>query len=446
MSARLLLAYLIVAHVAVLALGFATLRERPGILLSLEVASVASFIIGLALWRRQRATQRLLRDGTAALRDQDYSLRLREVGVRDVDELIGVYNALLAQLRSERLDAQRQQFFLNLLIESTALGVVTLDFDGNLEHINTWGRAQLGLGAGAVLPRSASSGQAPGLRDIPHPLAQQLATLAPEEQRLIRLPDNRRYRCESAHFVDRGFRRRFLVVNDISGELTGAEVAAYGQVIRMMAHEVNNTTAMTRSVLQSLQDTADLDDAAFRSLATEYMPLLEARGEDLNAFMRRFADVVRLPDPVLAPVRLDELLASEARLAEEVCRGAGVAISLSLKPVTVHADAELMRQVVTNALTNARESIEATGREEGGTIRVSCADDGFEIADDGAGIDAEAAGQLFTPFFSTKATGQGIGLTVMRDVLERHGARYSLATGADGWTRLRVRFGTPAEP
>lgn len=429
MHARLL-AYLLLVHAAALAVALLTLREQPAWLIGIEAGLVISLLVGLSLWRRQRITQRLLRDGTAALRDQDYSLRLREVGVRDVDALIGVYNDLLARLRAERLDTQRQQFFLNLLIESTALGVITMDFDGHLEHINTWGRKQLGLGAGAVLPQ--------GLTVIAHPLAQQLATLAPEEQRLVRLPNNRRYRCESAHFMDRGFRRRFLLIQDISGELSDAEVAAYGQVIRMMAHEVNNTTAMTRSVLQSLQDTADLDAAAFRRLATEYLPLLESRGEELNAFMRRFAEVVRLPDPVLTPVPIDELLASEARLAEEVCRGAGVTISLSLKPITTSADATLMRQVITNALTNARESIESTGR--GGTIRMACDARGFEIADDGAGVDAEAAAQLFTPFFSTKPTGQGIGLTVMRDVLERHGWSYRLETGADGWTRLRVDF------
>ena len=428
-----LLAYLLVLHFLVLALGIWRLRDAPAVLIGLEVALVVSLLVGLSLWRRQRTTQRLLRDGTAALRDQDYSLRLREVGVRDVDELIGVYNDLLAQLRTERLDTQRQQFFLNLLVESTALGVITMDFDGQLEGVNSWARAQLGLAPAEVLPE--------GLADIPHPLAQQLATLGPDEQRLVRLPNNQRFRCESAHFVDRGFKRRFIVVNNISGELTDAEVAAYGQVIRMMAHEVNNTTAATRSVLQSLQDTADLDDAAFRSLASDYLPLLEARGEEINAFMRRFADVVRLPEPVLAPVRLDELLASEARLAEEVCRAASVDISLSLKPVTTPADATLLRQVIGNALTNARESIEA--REDGrhgGIIRVSCAEDGFEIADDGPGIDAVTAERLFTPFFSTKPTGQGIGLTLTRDILERHGARYSLATGEDGWTRLRVRF------
>ena len=438
MSARLLLLYLVSVHALVLALGFATLRERPAVLIGLEVATVVSLLVGLGLWRRQHVTQRLLRDGTAALRDQDYSLRLREVGVRDVDELIGVYNGLLARLRSERLDAQRQQSFLDLLVESTALGVFTMDFDGHLAHVNSWGRAQVGLAPGAVLPQ--------GLRDIPHDLAQQLATLGPDEQRLVRLPGNRRYRCESAHFVDRGFRRRFLVVSDLSGELTGAEVAAYGQVIRMMAHEVNNATATTRSLLQSLQDTADLDDGGFRALASEYLPLLEARGEEVNAFMRRFADVVRLPDPRLAPVRLDELLRSEATLAREACRAAGVEVSLSLTPTTVRADAALLRQVITNALTNARESIGAAGREDGGHVRISCGGGALEIADDGAGVDAAIAERLFTPFFSTKPTGQGIGLTLMRDVLERHGADYRLETGADGWTRLRVAFGEQGAP
>ena len=252
----------------------------------------------------------------------------------------------------------------------------------------------------------------------------------------MRLPNNQRFRCESSTFVDRGFERRFLLIQNISGELTDAEVSAYGLVIRMMAHEVNNTTASTRSLLQSLIDTSDVDDASFRELATEYLPLVAERGESLNDFMRRFADVVRLPQPLLDSVDLAGLLERHAMLARPACEAAGIAVQLSLKPATVQADEALLSQVIVNALTNARESI----RERGGTIAISCAGHSFEIADDGPGIDAATAEQLFTPFFSTKPTGQGIGLTLTRDILERHGAEYALETGDDGWTRLRVTF------
>ncbi len=427
---RRLLAYLLLTHAATLAVAVYALRERPALLIGCEIAVVMSLLFGMSMWRKQATNQTLLRDGTAALRDQDYSLRLREVGVRDLDELIAVYNQLLEQIRSERIGSQRQQFFLGLLIESTTLGVFTMDFDGRLDHVNSWGRRQLDLPPVGTLPQN--------LRDLSHPLAEALATLEPEERRLLRLPNNQRYRCESASFIDRGFSRRFIVVQNISGELNSAEVAAYGQVIRMMAHEVNNATAATRSMLASLLDTDDLDADAFRVLAKAYLPTVLERGNSTNDFMRRFAEVVRLPDPVLAPVDLAALLRAEAEAYRVTCDDCGITIQLSLKPANVQADPVLLRQVITNALVNACESISATGHE--GHILVSCAGTTFEIADDGAGVDAEAQELLFTPFFSTKATGQGIGLTLMRDVLERHGAGYSLMTGGDGWTRLKVEL------
>ncbi len=425
-----LLAYLLLAHAATLAVAIYALRERPLLLIGIEVAVVISLLVGVSIWRSHSTKQRILRDGTAALRDQDYSLRLAEVGVKDLDELIEVYNRLLETIRRERLDNQRRQFFLTLLVESTTLGVFTMDFDGQLEHVNSWGRKQLELPPAGPLPQNLS--------DIPHPLAQALASLGEEERHLLRLPSNQRFRCEAASFIDRGFSRRFIVVQNISGELNSAEVNAYGQVIRMMAHEVNNATAATRSMLASLLDTDDLDAEAFRVLAKAYLPTVLERGNATNDFMRRFADVVRLPDPVFTPVDLADLLRAEVELHRVACADSGIDIQLSPKPATVSADAVLLRQVIANALVNARESIEAT--DQRGHIRVSCTDHAFEIADDGPGIDAEAQELLFTPFFSTKATGQGIGLTLMRDVLERHGASYSLETGGDGWTRLQVEF------
>ena len=430
MSSRLSLIYLVVLHLGMLALGVYTLRAQPSLLIGLEGALLVSLLIGLSLWRRQRHTRQILADGTAALRDQDYSLRLAEVGVRDVDELIGVYNDLLERIRTERIDKQRQQFFLGLLIESTALGVVTMDFDGQLEQINSWGRRMLGLTSAQLLPQ--------GLSELQHPLAEALTSLGAEEKRLVRLDGNLRYSVESAYFIDRGFKRRFIVINNISGELTKAEVAAYGQVIRMMAHEVNNTTAATRSLLQSLIDTPDLDDAAFRSLASEYLPLLLERGESINAFMARFADVVRLPAPVRTSVAIDELLRRQAQLATPSLEAAGITLSLSLKPVTVLADEALLTQVIVNAITNARESL--VQKDSDRRLHMSCDATSLTIADNGPGIDEATQVQLFTPFFSTKPTGQGIGLTLTRDILEGHDFTYSLATDPDGWTRLQVRF------
>ena len=91
-----------------------------------------------------------------------------------------------------------------------------------------------------------------------------------------------------------------------------------------------------------------------------------------------------------------------------------------------------------NAITNARESIGTKGGAI--VLETQATPPGFVIADNGPGIAPGAADRLFTPFFSTKPTGQGVGLTLSREILEAHGAHYRLATEADGWTRLRVTW------
>ncbi len=188
-------------------------------------------------------------------------------------------------------------------------------------------------------------------------------------------------------------------------------------------------------MLQSLIDTDDLDDIKFREIVSDYLPLIEERGESLNDFMRRFADVVRLPDPKFEKVDLVELLEKQATIAKPVCDAARVELKLLLKSAKVLGDQALIQQVVINAIANARESI-----GEGGIIQLSCEGQSFSVADNGPGITETSQNEIFTPFFSTKPTGQGIGLTLTRDVLERHGASYSLMTEEDGWTRLRVVF------
>ena len=244
-------------------------------------------------------------------------------------------------------------------------------------------------------------------------------------------------------------------MHNLSSELNAAEVAAYGRVIRMMAHEVNNATASTRTLLDALTDAAadrTLDDGELRGLLAEYLPVVRSRGDDVNEFMRRFAEVVRLPEPQLAPLDLVGLLREQAAAFAPSCAQDGIALHVDLPagPVEVMADRALLGQVIANALVNARDSLvgeegDAPRLRVGATptieVRVVERPRGFTVADNGPGIDAAVADDLFTPFTSTKATGQGIGLTVTRHVLDGHGARYTLVTEEDNWTRLRVEFG-----
>ena len=94
-----------------------------------------------------------------------------------------------------------------------------------------------------------------------------------------------------------------------------------------------------------------------------------------------------------------------------------------------------------NIIKNAAESISASDDEKGGEIVVrTFAPASVEVVDNGPGISKEVEAKLFTPFFSTKPNGQGIGLVFIREVLTKHGCTFSLRTYEDGLTRFRILF------
>jgi signal transduction histidine kinase len=161
----------------------------------------------------------------------------------------------------------------------------------------------------------------------------------------------------------------------------------------------------------------------------------------MNEFMKRFADVVRLPAPNRKPDSLEELLRDVARLFEPECERRGIAwrwrIEDGVRPVRL--DRGQMEQALVNIVRNA---IDAVG--EDGDIAVSLTmEHGVPtllIEDSGGGSPGDVAPRLFTSFFSSKPNGQGIGLTLVQEILIAHGFDYSLETVAPGRAGFRIRF------
>jgi two-component system nitrogen regulation sensor histidine kinase NtrY len=207
----------------------------------------------------------------------------------------------------------------------------------------------------------------------------------------------------------------------------------------MMAHEVNNSNAAIISVLRSLLEAANEGDETLLQLNKDYLPAVVGRAESMTTFMRNFARVVRLPAPDRKRTDLNALLRRTGDVMAPILRENNITLSYELAPneVIINADAAQLEQVVINGLTNARESIGSNGNI---LISTTSFPAGFVIADDGPGIPKSAAADIFTPFFSTKPTGQGVGLTLTREILEGHGAKYELVTERDGFTRLKAVF------
>jgi signal transduction histidine kinase len=157
----------------------------------------------------------------------------------------------------------------------------------------------------------------------------------------------------------------------------------------------------------------------------------------MNRFITNFADVVRIPEPQLRELDLNELVVSSKRFMETICQNRNVRIVLELSETAPIAkiDSSLFEQVLVNIIKNSVESIDRDG-----TIFIRTASDlpCLEIADTGKGIDKTTEAKLFSPFFSTKPHGQGLGLIFVREVLLKHNCHFSLRTHPDGLTKFRI--------
>lgn len=370
----------------------------------------------------------LIGNGMDLLREQDFSSRLTQVGQFEADRVVNIFNRMMDQLKNERLRLREQNHFLDLLIQASPMGVVIVDFDGRITQVNPMAVKMFGLPAEQL--------HGCKLAEVQAALAKELARMKRDETAVVRLNDSNIYKCTCTTFTDSGFPHPFYLMERMTDELMRAEKKAYEKVIRMIAHEVNNTTAGITSALDSawqvLSEEQGMDDLC------GMMRVCMERCYSMSRFIIRFADVVKIPEPVLAPVDLNALATSCARFMESVCKERNISLRLECDPEAglVKADVSLMEQVLVNILKNAVESIGSDGE-----IIVRTAAKAFvEIVDNGPGISKEVESKLFSPFFSTKPNGQGIGLVFIREVLSRHRCSFSLSTYEDGLTRFRIRF------
>ncbi len=396
---------------------FATFRSHPTLFYVTEGFVV---LILFYLWYFYRKTIRpydTLIGGMELVRELDLTTRLAPSGQHETDIIVRTFNDLLGRLRSEHLRLEEQYTFLNLLIDASPMGVIQCDLDGNTTSMN------------------------PAAREMLSPCIEETIHALPlGETTTVRIPGGPQlFRISHLSFPDRGFQHPFFLIESLTSEIRLAEKAAYERVIRMIAHEVNNSVA---GIIGSLTG-----DEAERLTA-------------LSSFVSRFAEVVKIPQPQLQLCDLSEEVEACRPFLENLCTQAHVHIDFRLtdEAVPVHLDTVLFQQVLINIVKNAVESIgkatgsclasdqRSSGRVSGNatqghvTLEVTTPAT-LTITDNGHGIPPAIAKNLFTPFFSTKPQGQGLGLLLIRDILTSHHCTFNLLTDPeDHLTRFTIQF------
>lgn len=219
-----------------------------------EVITVVNILFLIYFYRKLMTPIDSVTAGVDLLKEQDFNSRLVKRGHYEADKIVDLFNDMLSRLRSERLKNREQNHLLNLLIDCSPMGVLMMNHEGRIVLSN---RAAL-----RMLDSTDVQGMALG--ELTSPIAHVLSHLQPESTETMRAPDAMIYRISRHAFVDNGVSHPFYLMESLTDEMMKAEKNAYEKVIRIMAHEVNNTVAGISSafdVMDSvLEQMGDADD------------------------------------------------------------------------------------------------------------------------------------------------------------------------------------------
>jgi two-component system, NtrC family, nitrogen regulation sensor histidine kinase NtrY len=415
------------ALTAVVAASLAALAARwlptlPAVLVGFAAALPLALSLGRQLPRRWVRLLQALHDGIVSLRDRDFSVSVSAVEDAELAGLIEAYNSLGELLRRERLDLYQRELLLDTVIQATPLALVLTDDGGHIVYSNVAARQLLHSGRkleGLLL--------AAVLAGAPAPLAAAIGGGGDTLFTMEIAGEPEVYHLSQRSFVLNARPHRLLLLKQLTRELAAQEVAVWKKVIRVIAHELNNSLAPITSLAHSGRLLAG--EAADARL-TRIFDTIGERAAHLATFIEGYGRFAKLPRPLPAPVAWAPFLARLEGTAQFRLEG-----TLPRDPGSF--DARQFEQVMINLLKNAAESGSPPAEI---TVAVQRTVPGFriEVADRGTGLTEATLRDALLPFYSTKPAGTGLGLTLCREIVEAHGGRLSLANRPGGGALVSV--------
>ena len=229
--------YLAVVHLTILGVAAWRYEVLGPWFFAIEAGVVVSWIAGIWLARRSLEPLNFVLSFSDVLHEREFSSRFSPVGQPEMDRLIEIYNEMLTQLYEERQRLGEQRGFLERFVHASPLGVIILDYDGRISLVNP--------SAEQLLDLSVGEGAGRRLEDLASDLGRELDRLRVGERRLLTWRSVRRLRVEKMVFVDRGFSRQFVVVEELTRVIDESERAAYEKLIRLTPRSSSRKTERT---------------------------------------------------------------------------------------------------------------------------------------------------------------------------------------------------------
>ena len=391
----------------------------------------AWWLLAMALQEQTTRPLQTLANVIGSLREEDYSFRARNASPDDaLGELSLEVNALADMLSEEKLRSVEATALLQRVVDEIDAPLFTFDPGSSLRLVNPAGERLLRQTKSRLLGRSATD---LGLQQC----------LAADNESLVELSVNgsqARWLLRRSAFRQSGIPHTLIVLSDVSRALREEERRTWQRLIRVLGHELSNSLAPIKSIAGSLGSRVSTTamDAEVRSDLQRGLEIIEARSASLHRFLEAYRRLAQMPAPALREITLGPLVARAAGLETrlKVCVQPGPDLAFQ-------ADPDQLEQMLINLIRNAADAVLETRRREdlasreiseknGVVVRWDAGKEEVTLAIEDEGPGLMNPGNVFTPFYTTKPNGSGVGLVLSRQIAEAHGGSIEISNRSSG--------------
>ncbi|MFC1475435.1 PAS domain-containing sensor histidine kinase [Candidatus Zixiibacteriota bacterium] len=415
------------------------------------------FIIGLAailqiflLIRYVENTNRRLARFLLSIRYSDFSQTF-SAGMKgsSFEELTAAFNEVISEFQKARAATAEQYRYLQTVVQHVGLGLLAFDQHGEVDLMNN---------AAKRLLQVANLENITSLRTFSPSLVESLRQIKPGEKTLVKIENNGEMMQLAVYATEFRQQQRSITLvsmQNIESELAEQEMAAWQKLIRVLTHEIMNSVtpiASLASTVNTLIGKMDkpgereplLLDEESKNDIHQAAATIAKRSHGLLRFTDAFRNLSAIPQPHFQIFPITELFDRVAQLMNDQVKAAGVDLQIKVEPRSLEltADRELIEQVLINLILNAihalgdteRKTIELGGRmDQRGRMIITVTDNGWGIPD-------EVKEKIFTPFFTTRKEGSGIGLNLARQIMRLHKGSISVQSAPHEKTVFTLRF------
>ncbi len=371
-----------------------------------------------------------------AIKNEDFTLRFPEkLSVKSLEELNHSLNMLNSMIQDIHLKKQAQEQYYQEILRQADIGIFTINAKGHILFANPTVQELLNYRPLNHIKQ---------LNQVDQELYQLFQKLEPFENKIYQLGNERGKRdlsIKCTPLTIEGQDLLLVVVHDIHRELDEKETDSWVKLIRVLTHEIMNTitpiTSISESILSyfkkgsTLTDHSEFSKDQIKNTA-KGLEVIKDQGNDLMSFVQSYRKFLSVPEPEKELVSANKLLERVKLLLEEQNQDHPISIEVEVNPkeLELYIDSQQISQVLLNLGKNAKQSLEG---QENGMIKFICGINEMnkkyiQVWDNGAGIPPDLLNEIFVPFFTTKNSGTGIGLSLSKQIMRLHGGSINVVS------------------